>query len=313
MTASEHNVTGLPASVLVAGSSGLIGSAFVEALRARGTHVRRLVRREPKNANEVYWNPADGTVELSAIEAADALVSFAGENIAGGRWSASRRRKILESRLAATETLSRALSRASRRPAIWINASAVGLYGDRGREVLSEEAGTGRGFLAGVCEEWEAAAHGSDLRDVRIAFARFGVVLSPDGGALGKLLPVFRARLGGRLGRGDQWMSWISLPDTVGALLHILVNTRCAEAVNVVAPNPVTNREFTETLARVLGRSARFPVPAFVLRGIFGRTADETLLASQRAVPAKLLATGFPFRHPTLESALRELLGRSQI
>lgn len=313
MTASEYNVTNSPASVLIAGSSGLIGSGFVEALRARGTHVRRLVRKESKNTDEVYWNPEDGTVDISAIEASDALVSFAGENIAGGRWSASRQRKILESRLGATETLARALSRASRRPRVWVNASAVGYYGNRGREVLSEEAGVGSGFLANVCEQWEAAAHGSDLRDVRIAFARFGVVLSPGGGALAKLLPVFRARLGGRLGRGDQWMSWISLPDTVSALLHILANAHCAEAVNVVAPNPVTNREFTETLARVLGCSARLPVPGFVLRGVFGQMADETLLTSQRAVPAKLLATGFQFRHPTLEPALREQLGRSQI
>lgn len=313
MTAAERNVSNLPAMVLVAGGSGLIGSALVEALRARGTHVRRLVRKEPTKADEVYWRPEDGTLDLSTIETADALISFSGENIAGGRWTSRRRGEILESRLASTETLARALARASRRPAVWINASAVGYYGNRGREVLSEESGAGRGFLANVCEQWEAAAHGPDLRDVRVVFARFGVVLSPHGGALAKLLPVFRARLGGRLGRGDQWMSWISLPDAVSALLHVLTNSHCAEGMNLVAPNPVTNREFTETLARVLKRSARVPVPALVLRSMFGQMADETLLASQRAVPAKLLATGFQFRHPTLESGLRELLRPSQI
>lgn len=298
---------------MVAGSSGFIGSALVEALRARGTRVRRLVRRAPTSEDELYWNPEDGTLDLTAIEAADALVNFSGENIAGGRWTTRRRQKILGSRLAATETLARALSRASRRPATWINASAVGYYGNRGREVLSEESGAGQGFLAGVCEQWEAAAHGSELGDVRIAFARFGMVLAPQGGALARLQPVFRARLGGRLGRGEQWMSWISLPDAVGALMHLLTNPHCAEAVNLVAPNPVTNREFTQTLARTLGRSARFPVPAFVLRAVFGQMADETLLTSQRAVPAKLLATGFQFRHPTLESALRELLAAVEL
>jgi len=313
MTASEHKVTDLPASVLIAGSSGLIGSALVEALRAQGCRIRRLVREEPTSEDEVYWNPEDGTIDLSEIEAADALISFSGENIAGGRWSARRRQAILNSRLAATRTLAQALTRASRRPAIWINASAVGYYGDRGREVLNEESGPGAGFLVNVCEQWEAATHAADLRNVRIAFARFGVVLSPRGGALAKLLPVFRARLGGCLGHGDQWMSWISILDAIGALLHLLANDRCEGAVNVVAPNPVTNREFTASLARALGRPARFPVPGLVLRAVFGQMAAETLLASQRAVPARLLATGFQFQYPTLESALRELLGRGQI
>lgn len=309
----DNNFTGFPKTALVAGGSGLIGSAFVEALRVRGTRVRRLVRREPTHGEEVYWNPYDGTVDISAIETADALISFSGENIAAGRWTAQRRRKILESRLMATETLARALARTPCRPAIWINASAVGYYGSRGRDVLSEEAGAGTGFLASVCEQWEAAAHVSEVRDTRIVFARFGMVLSDKGGALPRMLPIFRARLGGSFGRGDQWMSWISRSDAVAALIHVLTARHCCDGVNLVAPNPVTNREFTRTLGKTLKRPARLRVPAWALRCVFGRMAEETLLASQRAVPAKLLATGFQFRHPTLESAFRELLDRDQI
>jgi uncharacterized protein (TIGR01777 family) len=310
---SAQSAIGLPADVLVAGASGLIGSALVRSLRAKGVRVRALVRRAPQSADEVYWNPLDGTLDRSAIETAGALVNFSGENIASGRWSARRRQEILESRLATTETLARTLSRARSRPAVWINASAAGYYGNRGREVLSEESGVGRGFLASVCEQWEAAAHVPATLNLRVVHARFGVVLSPQGGALAKLLPIFRARLGGRLGRGDQWMSWVSVLDAVRSLEHVLTNPHCSEAVNIVAPTPVTNREFTETLARTLGGSARFPVPAFALRCAFGVMADETLLASQRAAPAKLLATGFEFLHPTLEIALRALLGGNQI
>jgi uncharacterized protein (TIGR01777 family) len=313
MAATEHGVPSLPADVLVAGASGLIGSALALSLRAKGLRVRALVRRTPQSTDEVYWNPLDGTIDRSAIEAVGALVNFSGENIANGRWSARRRQQILESRIATTETLARTLSRALHRPTVWINASAVGYYGNRGREVLNEESGAGRGFLANVCEQWEAATHVSAAPNLRVVYARFGIVLSRNGGALAKLLPIFRARLGGRLGRGDQWMSWVSVQDAVRALEHVLTNPHCSEAVNIVAPAPVTNREFTDTLARALRRSARFPVPAFALRCAFGTMADETLLASQRVAPAKLLATGFEFLHPTLEIALQALVGRGQI
>lgn len=296
--------------IVVAGSSGLIGRALVRALRADDHVVIRLVRRPAESPDEVTWNPAQRELDLASCGEVDAIVNLAGENIAAGRWTAARREKILRSRVDATQTLVAACVRLKRKPAVFVSASAVGIYGDRAGEELTEASAAGVGFLPEVALIWETNAEGAARAGIRTALLRFGVVLSREGGALAKLLPFFRLGVGGRLGDGQQWMSWISLADAVGAIQHALVDVRCAGPINVVAPEPVTNGEFTVTLARLLGRTAAFPVPAWVLRLAFGAMADETLLASTRARPERLKEAGFAFRHSTLESALRDELGK---
>jgi hypothetical protein len=294
--------------VLVSGASGFIGSALVPTLTTGGHSVRRLVRRVPSGEGEYRWNPAAGDVEPSALEGVDAIVHLAGESVAG-RWTEPKKERILRSRVEGTPTLSEAIAVLDRPPGVLVCASAIGYYGDRGDEQLTEDSASGEGFLAEVVREWESASRPAEEAGIRVVRLRFGIVLGPSGGALKTMLRPFRLGLGGRLGRGRQWMSWVSIDDVVGAIHHALATEELAGVANTVAPNPVTNAEFTKTLARVLGRPALMPVPAPALRLVLGEFAQETL-ASARVIPGRLLETGYEFRYPELERALRHLLGR---
>lgn len=296
--------------IVVAGGSGLIGRAVVRALREDGHEILRLVRRGAVGDDELRWNPAAREIDVVRLEGVDAVINLAGENIAGRRWRAAQREKILRSRVDATQTLVAACTRLARKPAVFLSASAVGIYGDRGDEQLVETAAAGPGFLAETCLIWETNAEGAARAGLRTVLLRFGVVLATEGGALAKMLPVFRLGLGGKLGPGTQWMSWVSLDDAVGAIRHALARPACRGALNVVAPEPVTNAEFTATLASVLSRPAAFGVPAWLLRAVFGQVAVETVLASARARPEQLQTTGYVFRHAALEPALRAILCR---
>ncbi len=306
----KDQMSGAGRIAVVAGASGLVGRALVAALRAEGWAVRCLVRRPPARAGEFPWDPAAGTIDAAALAGAHAVINLAGENIAAGRWTAVRRERILRSRVEATRTLVLALQAMSERPAVLLNASAVGFYGDRGDEVLTERSGLGVGFLTEVTLAWETHADGAARAGVRTVLLRFGMVLAEAGGALGKMLPPFRLGLGGPLGRGRQWTSWIGIDDAIGAMLHALRDTRVSGPVNVVAPEPVTNAQFAAALGRAVGRPAVLPAPAWALRLLFGAMADEMLLASTRAVPRELERTGYRFRHPTLEVALRAVLAK---
>lgn len=294
--------------VAVTGASGFIGSALVDALRRDGHRVSRLVRREARAPDEIGWSPQGGRVDAAALEEVDAVVHLAGESV-GQRWTAEVKRRIRESRVEGTRLLAETLASLGRGPEVFLSASAVGIYGDRGDERLTEGSLPGSDFLATVGQQWEAAAEPAARAGIRVAHPRFGVVLHPEGGALERMLPPFRLGAGGRLGSGEQWMSWISLPDTVAALRFLLDARELSGPFNVVAPEPVTNRELTEELGEVLGRPTLFPVPAMALRLLFGEMADATLLVSQRATPDRLLANGFTFQHPRLGGALRAALG----
>ncbi|HLJ62157.1 MAG TPA: TIGR01777 family oxidoreductase [bacterium] len=296
-------------TVLVSGARGLIGSALVRDLLAAGDHVVRLTRASGTlAADEVAWEPGAGRIDATRLKGVDAVVHLAGESIAQARWTAERKARIWRSRVDGTMLLARALAGVASPPATMVCASAVGYYGDRGDEILREESRPGTGFLADLCREWETAAEPARARGIRVAHLRTGTVLSRDGGALPRLLPLFRFGLGGAIGSGRQYMSWITLADAVGAIRHILARDELAGPVNLVSPRPVTNREFTRDLARAVRRPAVLPVPAPILRLVFGELADETLLASTRAAPARLLATGYTFRLPGLEGALAALL-----
>lgn len=299
--------------MVVSGASGLVGLALTASLVAGGNRVRRLVRREPdQGAGDIAWDPAAGRLGPADLEGVDAVVHLGGESIASGRWSEEKRKRIRDSRVGSTRLLAETLARMERPPQVLICASAVGYYGDRGHECLSEEAAAGKSFLAQVCAEWEAAAEPARAAGIRVVNLRFGVVLAPNGGALRQMLPLFRLGLGGRLGTGDQYWSWIGIDDAVGAVEHVLAVDSLSGPVNVTAPVPVTNREFTAVLARVLRRPAWLPAPSAALRLALGPMADELLLASTRALPKQLLDSGYVVRHAELESALRYLLNESR-
>ena len=295
--------------ILVSGSSGLVGSALRPALAAAGDEVGRLVR-PGTNAGplDVTWDPASRQIDAAQLEGFDAVVHLAGENIAAGRWNEARKEAIRRSRVDGTLLLTRALAKLSKPPATFVSASAIGYYGDRGDEILKETSDRGRGFLSAVCVAWESAAEPAEAADLRVVHLRFGVILSKDGGALARMLPPFRLGLGGPVGDGRQFMSWITLDDAVGAIRHVLDSTSIAGPVNTVSPAPLRNRDFGRTLGGVLRRPAIAPLPAFVARLAFGEMADALLLASTRVVPGVLQATGYPFRHPDLETGLRHLL-----
>ncbi len=303
-----------PMTFLVAGSSGLVGRALTAFLQTQGHTVLRLVRRATRTADEVFWNPSTGEMPAQALRGVDVVVNLAGENIAEGRWTEERKTVLRSSRIDSTRTLVKAMAaiKSERlRPFVFISASATGFYGSRGDEQLDEESAAGGGFLAGVCADWEREAVVAEELGVRVVRLRTGVVLTPAGGALAKLLPVFAAGLGGPLGCGKRWMSWISLEDLVGAIYHAVLDWRCYGPVNAVAPQPVTNAEFTATLARVLHRPAVLPVPPCALRLALGEMADETLLSSARVYPGRLQEAGYRFRHENVEAALRSSLGRA--
>jgi len=288
----------------------MIGSALATSLAASGHRVVRLVRGGARGAApEVSWDPAAGVVDAASLEGLDAVIHLAGENIGAKRWTAARKAAIRDSRSRGTRLLCETLARLDRPPKVLLCASAVGYYGDRGDETLDESAPRGVGFLAEVCGAWEAATEPAARRGIRVALLRFGVVLSASGGALPRMLVPFRLGLGGRVGSGRQWMSWVTLDDAVAAIRFALLESALERAVNVVAPEPVTNRTFTRILGRVLGRPALLPAPGFALRLALGEMAGELLLASQRVRPARLLEAGFEFRHADLEGALRHELG----
>lgn len=295
--------------VLVSGSSGLIGSALVPALRQAGHQVVRLVRRRPEPPDEFFWLPDAGQLDRSALEGVDAVVHLAGETI-GKRWTSSAKERIRASRIEGARLLTEAMREIGTPPRVFVSASAVGYYGDRGSEILDENEAPGRGFLAEVCKDWEAATRPAVERGVRVVNARTGIVLSGRGGALKAMLPLFQLGLGGVLGDGRQYMSWIAIDDVVRGYLHLLEDSGLSGPVNLTSPNPVTNAEFTQTLAKVLGRPAFLRIPAQVLTLPLGEMAQETLLASQRAIPRRLLERGFQFQYPELEGALRHVLGR---
>ncbi len=298
--------------IAVTGSSGLIGTALSEALRQRGDRLQRIVRSASRTTSDedVVWDIEHGVLDGQRLEGADAVVHLAGENIASGRWTARRKERILQSRTGSTSLLARTLAGLHHKPRVLACASAIGIYGDRGDELLSEKSEPGTTFLARVCQQWEAAAQVAADAGIRLVHLRFGMVLSTEGGALPKMLTPFRLGLGGPIGNGRQFMSWVAIDDVVGAIEHVLDHDAVRGPVNIVAPQPVTNREFATVLGRVLRRPAVLPLPAPVVRLLMGEMADELLLASARVVPARLEQSGYTFRYDRLEAALRALLGR---
>lgn len=295
--------------IIISGGSGLIGSAISCALSSTGYDVVKLVR-DPRSDHEntVFWDPYAGILDRSVLENAEALIHLSGANIASGRWTDKRKREILESRVKTTEFLANALTQLRNPPRVWLCASAVGYYGDRGDEILTEDAPSGSGFLCEVCSAWEKKTALPPGHNTRVVNLRFGGVLDRQGGMLARLLPLFRRGLGGVLGRGTQYMSWITLRDVVRAVETVISDERLSGPVNVVAPEPVTNREFTRSLGKILRRPTVFHAPAPLLRLVLGELADELLLASTRAVPAKLASVGFQFRDKTLLDAWSALL-----
>jgi uncharacterized protein (TIGR01777 family) len=294
--------------ILVTGSSGLIGSAAVRHLTARGHFVARLVRRNPdRSRGDIQWDPRTGRIERAALEKFDAVVHLAGEPIFG-LWTAEKKRRIQRSRVQATEFLMEALVGLTHRPRVVVSASGTGFYGSRGDQWLTESSGPGVGFLATLAQEWEKATELAANAGIRVANLRIGIVLSAEGGALKAMLPAFRLGLGGPIGNGRQYMSWIALDDLTDVIGFVVENESLRGPVNAVAPTPVTNREFAKTLGAVLNRPAWFPTPAFLLRLLPGGFARETVLASQRVEPAKLKTAGFEFSYPALLSALSHCL-----
>ena len=296
---------------LVSGASGLIGSALVSSLESQGNDVVRLVRHRPKIAKELQWDPTR-TISPQLVSGFDVVIHLSGENIAG-RWTEQRKRRIRDSRVFSTDFLSQALAKAEKKPNTFICASAIGYYGTRGDEILTEESLSGDGFFPEVCREWEFATEPASDAAVRVVNLRTGIVLSREGGALKPMLLPFKLGLGGRIGDGSQYWSWIHISDFVSGVCHIMnlegrASSPVRGPVNMVAPNPVTNAEFTRDLAGVLKRPAFLPAPAVALRLVLGELADEGLLASARVVPKKLLENGFQFRFRELKSALDDLL-----
>jgi hypothetical protein len=292
--------------IAVSGGSGLIGTALTRTLAGSGHDCRQLVRRAPRNAGELEWRPERGLVEPAAAQGVDAIVHLAGESVAGGRWTTAKRHRIRSSRAPATLRLVESLSPLKRPPRVFVCASAVGYYGDRGDELLVEDSPAGGGFLASVCRDWEAAAATAATICERVVMLRFGVVLSAAGGALPRMQKPFRFGLGGRLGSGRQYFPWIHLEDAAAAIRHLLDHGE--GPVNLTAPEQVTNADLTRSLARALRRPALLPVPAPALAAAFGAMAREALLASARVVPERLQNSGYEYRYPTLDSALRHEL-----
>lgn len=307
-SATSVPVPTVPARVAITGASGFVGSALTATLRATGSEVIPVVRREARRG-EIRWDPAGGWIDADAFTGIDAVVHLAGEN-AAGRWSEAKKRRIRESRVQGTRLLSVALAKMARPPGVYVCASAMGFYGDRGDEILAEDAPHGSGFMAEVVRDWEEATLPARKAGIRTTMLRTGLVLDGSGGLLGRILPVFRLGLGARLGDGRQWMSWIALPDLIGAIRVILDEPHLAGPVNTVSPEPVRNGEFTQTLAEVLGRPAVMTAPAFALRLLLSEFADEAMLASIRLTPARLQQEQFPFAFPFLKPALTALLAR---
>lgn len=295
--------------IAITGSHGLVGSELVSVVTTDGQRVTRIVRGRP-GTGEVAWDPAAREFDAAGLEGIDAMVHLAGESIAARRWDEAQKKRIQDSRIDGTQLLCEALGRMTKPPKVLVSASAIGFYGHRGDEVLDESCPAGSGFLAEVAQAWEAATQPAADAGIRVVNLRFGVILSPRGGALAKMLTPFKLGVGGIVGNGRQYWSWISIDDTVGAVHHAIITDSLSGPVNTVAPNAVTNREFTKTLGRVLGRPTLVPMPAIAARLALGEMANELLLASTRVVPKRLVESGYEFRHAALEEALRHVLRR---
>jgi len=294
--------------ILVSGVSGPIGAALLPPFKTRGYEVTRLVRGAVTGEDQIAWDPAK-PISPNAVSGFDAVIHLAGESIVG-RWTDEKKAKIRDSRIVGTAALAQALAQAKDKPQVFACSSAIGYYGDRGNEFLNEHSSPGSGFLSDVCREWEAATKAANDAGIRTVQMRTGVVLSKEGGALGKMLTPFRLGVGGKIGNGQQWMSWIDAQDMVGAIHHILKTDLLQGPVNMVAPKTVTNEEFTRTLASVLSRPALFPLPAFVVKLAFGEMGETVLLGSQRVEPTQLVMSGYPFRFSNLRSSLESILSR---
>jgi uncharacterized protein (TIGR01777 family) len=293
--------------IVISGASGLIGTQLVTTLKSSGHEVVQLVRRSAA-AGQIMWDPKSAKLDPASLEGCDAVIHLSGAGIGDKRWSDAYRKEILDSRTATTLLLANTIASLQRKPSVFLSGSAIGIYGARGDEQLTETSAHGTGFLADVCEQWEAAAKPAIDAGVRTVFLRTGIVLSPKGGALKKLLPLFRLGIGGKFGNGKQWQSWISMDDEVASIIHLLT-ANVSGAVNLTAPQPVTNAEFTKVLARVVKRPAIVPVPTFAPKILLGgELADALLFTGQRVMPQALTASGYVFKHSTLESALRSLL-----
>jgi uncharacterized protein (TIGR01777 family) len=293
--------------VLIAGASGLVGSALVPLLKAEGAEVTRLVRSAAKSG-EIEWHPDRGSIDAPALEGFDAVINLAGDGIANGRWIAEKKRRILDSRVNGTRLLSETMAKLSRKPATFINASAVGFYGSRGDELVDEDSGPGEGFLASVCRQWESATAPAGQAGIRVVKLRLGVILTKNGGIMGSMLRPFKLGLGGKVGSGKQIISWVAMDDVVGAINFILHHESLRGPINAVAPHPVTNEEFTKTLGRVLSRPTFMAMPAFAAKLAFGEMADEMMLSSTRVAGKVLNDAGFKFQFPELEGAVRAML-----
>ncbi|MDX6529933.1 MAG: uncharacterized protein QOH41_2223 [Blastocatellia bacterium] len=294
--------------VLIAGASGLVGSALIPALEAEGAEVTRLVRSSA-GAGEIEWHPNNDQIDANSLEGFDAVINLAGENIAAGRWTDDLKRKIHDSRVNGTHLLSEAIAKLAQPPKVFLCASATGFYGDRGDETLDEQSDSGGGFLAGVCREWEQATEPASAAGARTVNLRFGPILAREGGMLAKLLTPFKMGMGGKVGSGKQYISWVAIDDVVNAIKLALKDESIRGPLNIVSPHPVTNEEFTKTLGHVLSRPTALAMPAFAVRLAFGEMADEMLLTSQRVIPKKLNDAGYDFQQPELEGALRKHVG----
>ncbi|MFO0901919.1 MAG: TIGR01777 family oxidoreductase [Pirellulales bacterium] len=308
-SASPSASGSLPATVALSGARGLVGAALAQSLAAQGTRVTPLVRGTPRTG-EAAWDVERGLADPSAVSGIEAVVHLAGENIATGRWTAAKKRRIFDSRVDGTRHLCESLAKLAAPPKTLVCASAIGYYGHCGDAVVAEDSASGRGFLPEVCVEWERATKPAADAGIRVVQLRIGIVLSREGGALQKMLLPFQLGVGGVVGHGAQYWSWVSLPDLVGMFEHALTCRELSGPVNAVAPHAVTNREFTKTLGRVLVRPTLFPMPAFAARLALGEMADALILASTRVAPLRLQETGYAFRHPDLEGALRAVLAR---
>jgi uncharacterized protein (TIGR01777 family) len=295
--------------IVISGASGLVGSALSKAFRAEGHDVFHLVRPgHPLSVNEIRWDPPSALVDVGAIEASDAVIHLSGANIAAGRWTPARKQALRSSRIDSTRVLVDALARLRQKPRLFVAASAVGYYGNRGDEILTETSQPGQDFLSLLARDWEAQTNGATRGGIRTVILRFGVILSPDRGALPQLIRPFRLGVGGRLGCGRQWMSWIALEDVRGIVQFAIANQKLSGPVNAVAPEPVRNAELARIAGRLLHRPAIFPVPACVLHLALGELADKLLLASQRAIPQQLLERNYPFRFSNIQTALQSML-----
>ncbi|MBX3440905.1 MAG: TIGR01777 family oxidoreductase [Planctomyces sp.] len=297
-------------NILVGGASGLVGGRLLPLLRASGHTVRRLVRRASVAAEERTWNPDAGVIDPDALRDIDAVINLAGENIGEGRWSDAKKRRILDSRVKSTELLASAIAHAERRPECFISASAIGYYGDQGNEELTEQSRVGKGFLADVCRAWEEAAAPARNAEVRVVHLRLGMVLARDGGALAKMLLPFRMGVGGKIGSGQQYWSWVTAEEAARMFLFAATHRELLGAVNAVAPHPVTNAEFTRALGQALHRPTFLPMPAFAAKLALGEMADDLILSSARVLPRKLETVGYQFLNPEILGALRDVLRR---